>query len=75
MAFHSRNDRYRPAEGQRPAPLKFPLRAPWPLMTFLAMDGQPLRVREDIWERWRDRGEFHGYGEYIGKIAQNVPMV
>jgi hypothetical protein len=36
----------------------------------LAADTQPLREREDIWERYHDRGELHTYGEYIGDIAQ-----
>jgi hypothetical protein len=49
---------------------KFPLTAPWPVMTMLAADTQPLREREDIWQRYRDKGEFHGYGEYVGSIAQ-----
>jgi hypothetical protein len=49
---------------------KFPLNAPWPVLTFLAADAQPLRERQDIWERYRDKGEFHGYGEYVGSIAQ-----
>ena len=48
----------------------FPLNAPWPLLTFLAQSRQPLRECEDILARYRDKGEFHGYGEYIGAIAQ-----
>jgi hypothetical protein len=50
---------------------KFPLTAPWPVLTLLADDAQPLRERQDIWERYRDKGEFHGYGEYVGNIAQS----
>ncbi len=49
---------------------KFPLSAPWPTMTLLAADAQPLRERQDIWARYSDHGEFHGYGEYVGNIAQ-----
>ena len=47
-----------------------PLTAPWPILTLLAADTQPLREREDIWTRYHDRGELHTYGEYIGGIAQ-----
>lgn len=49
---------------------RFPLTAPWPVLTFLATDTQSLRERQDIWQRYRDKGEFHGYGEYVGPIAQ-----
>ena len=48
----------------------FPLDAPWPVLTYLAQNRQPLRECEDIFTRYRDKGEFHGYGEYIGPIAQ-----
>ena len=48
----------------------FPLNSPWPVLTFLAQSRQPLRECEDIFARYRDKGEFHGYGEYIGAIAQ-----
>ncbi|MGD0089031.1 MAG: hypothetical protein ABSE73_03855 [Planctomycetota bacterium] len=47
-----------------------PLTAPWPLLTLLAADNQPLREREDLWARYHDKGELHLYGEYIGGIAQ-----
>jgi len=58
-----------------PAPSKqhlpdFPLTAPWPLMNFLASDNQSLREREDIWERYHDKGQLRLYGEYTGGIAQ-----
>lgn len=70
IAFLIRNDAIRfPAEVNRPWP-RFPLTAPWPVMTLLAADTQPLRECEDIWLRFRDRGELHTYGEYIGGIAQ-----
>lgn len=49
---------------------RFPLNAPWPVMLLLAQNRQPLREADDLWRRWHDRGEFHGYGEYIGGIAQ-----
>lgn len=52
----------------------FPLTAPWPLLTMLAADQQPLREREERWIAFRDRGEFHRYGEYIHGIAQQFPM-
>lgn len=48
----------------------FPLNAPWPVLTYLAQWRQPLRESEDLFARYRDKGEFHGYGEYIGPIAQ-----
>jgi len=48
----------------------FPLDAPWPVLTYLAQNRQPLREVQDIFDRYRDKGEFHGYGEYIGPIAQ-----
>jgi hypothetical protein len=69
-AFLIRNDAQRfPAEAKRQWP-RFPLNAPWPVLVYLARNRQPLRECEDIWERYRDKGEFHGYGEYIGGIAQ-----
>ncbi len=51
----------------------FPLTAPWPMLALLAADGQPLREREDLFERLK-RGEFHTYGEYIGPIAQQYDL-
>ena len=53
---------------------RFPLTAPWPMLTMLAADRQPLREREERWIAFRDRGEFHQYGEYIGAIAQQFSM-
>jgi hypothetical protein len=74
-AFLIRNNEYAlPAEKKAEKKIawpRFPLTAPWPVMTMLAADGQPLRERQDIWERYRDKGEFHGYGEYVGSIAQS----
>jgi len=76
MAWLIRNDRHPFSAAQKKA-LKwprFPLNAPWPLMLMLASDDQPLREREEIWTRFRDRGEFRTYGEYIGGIAQQFDM-
>jgi len=53
---------------------RFPLTAPWPVLTMLAADRQPLREREERWEAFRDRGELKTYGEYIGGIAQQHAM-
>ncbi len=53
---------------------RFPLTAPWPLLTMLAADRQSLREREERWVAFRDKGEFHRYGEYIGGIAQQHAM-
>lgn len=69
-AFLIRNDATPLAEGVAAKWPKYPLDAPWPTLTFLAQNRQPLRECEDIWRRWHDKGEFHGYGEYIGGIAQ-----
>ena len=75
-AYLIRNHEYRfPPELQakRRWP-RFPLTAPWPLLTMLAADRQPLREREERWIAFRDKGEFHTYGEYIGGIAQQQAM-
>lgn len=53
---------------------RYPLTAPWPVLTMLAADRQPLREREERWIAFRDRGEIHKYGEYIGAIAQQFTM-
>ncbi|KPK46193.1 MAG: hypothetical protein AMK72_10105, partial [Planctomycetes bacterium SM23_25] len=53
---------------------RFPLTAPWPVLTLLVDDDQPLREREERWIAFRDRGEFKMYGEYIGGIAQQYDM-
>lgn len=71
-AFIIRNDRFRfPGETakQRGWP-RYPLTAPWQTLTLLAADNQPLREKEDIWQKFRDKGETRTYGEYIGPIAQ-----
>ena len=52
----------------------FPITAPWPVMTLLVDDDQPLREREERWVAFRDKGEFKKYGEYIGGIAQQFDM-
>ncbi|MEO1843602.1 MAG: hypothetical protein ABGZ37_04915, partial [Akkermansiaceae bacterium] len=75
-AYLIRNHEYEfPPElqAQRKWP-RFPLTAPWPVLTMLAADRQPLREREERWIAFRDRGEFHNYGEYIGAIAQQHTM-
>ncbi len=53
---------------------RFPLTAPWPILTMLAANNQPLREREERWVAFRDKGEFRTYGEYIGGVAQQHAM-
>ena len=53
---------------------QFPITAPWPVLTLLVDDDQPLREREERWIAFRDRGEFKKYGEYIGAIAQQFDI-
>lgn len=53
---------------------RYPLNAPWPTLTLLAADNQPLREREERWLAFRDKGEMRTYGEYIGPIAQQFDM-
>ena len=75
-AYLIRNDKHRfPAEtqAQRKWP-RFPLTAPWPVMTLLVADGQPLREREERWTAFCEKGEFRTYGEYIGSVAQQHNM-
>ena len=75
-AYLIRNDQHRfPPEiqAQRKWP-RFPLTAPWPILTMLAANNQPLREREERWVAFRDKGEFRTYGEYIGSVAQQHPM-
>lgn len=75
-AFLIRNDKFVfPAEtrDQRKWP-RYPLNAPWPTLTLLAADNQPLREREERWAAFRDKGEMRTYGEYIGPIAQQFDM-
>lgn len=76
MAWFVRNDRHAFAAEDKAARgwPRFPLNAPWPALLMLAADDQPLREREDIWLRFRDRGELKTYGEYIGGIAQQFDM-
>lgn len=72
LAYLIRNDKFRfPAEtaAQRNWP-RYPLTAPWPTLTLLALDNQPLREKEHIWAKFRDTGKTRTYGEYIGPIAQ-----
>lgn len=75
-AWWIRNDKFRFPEDtakQRNWP-KYPLNAPWPTLTLLAADNQPLREREERWEIFRDKGVMRTYGEYIGPIAQQFDM-
>jgi hypothetical protein len=76
MAWFIRNDRHPFSDTDRVARKwpRFPLNAPWPVLLMLAADDQPLREREEIWERFRDAGEMRTYGEYIGGIAQQFDM-
>ncbi len=53
---------------------RFPLTAPWPILTMLVANRQPLREREERWAAFRDHGEFRTHGEYIGGIAQQHAM-
>jgi hypothetical protein len=75
-AWWIRNDKFRfPAETAKPRDWpRFPLNAPWPTLTLLAADNQPLREREERWTAFRDKGEMRTYGEYIGAIAQQFDM-
>ena len=75
-AWWIRNDSFRfPPEtaASRDWP-RYPLDAPWPTLTLLAADSQPLREREERWLAFRDKGEMRTYGEYIGPIAQQFDM-
>jgi len=75
-AYLIRNNEYEfpPAlQAERKWP-RFPLTAPWPILTMLAANNQPLREREERWVAFRDKGEFKTYGEYIGGIAQQHAM-
>jgi hypothetical protein len=62
-----------PADAKREWP-QFPITAPWPVMTLLVDDDQPLREREERWLAFRDHGEFKKYGEYIGAVAQQFDI-
>ncbi|MDD2600325.1 MAG: hypothetical protein PHO37_14050 [Kiritimatiellae bacterium] len=53
---------------------RFPLTAPWPVLTLLVADKQPLRENEERWLAFRDEGIFQTYGEYIGGVAQQYNM-
>jgi hypothetical protein len=68
-----RNFEHEFPEGLRDWP-QFPITAPWPVMTLLVDDDQPLREREERWLAFRDKGEFKKMGEYIGGIAQQFDI-
>ncbi|MFT5126969.1 MAG: hypothetical protein ACI8W8_000567 [Rhodothermales bacterium] len=53
---------------------QFPITAPWPVLTLLVDDDQPLREREERWLAFRDKGEFRKMGEYLGPIAQQFDV-
>lgn len=75
-AYIIRNDKYQfpdDLQVQRKWP-RFPLTAPWPVLTMLVANNQPLRERQERWEAFCETGEFKGYGEYIGSVAQQYNM-
>jgi len=76
MAWFMRNDAWSFTEEERAARKwpRFPLNAPWPVLTMLAGDDQPLREREELWRKFVETGEARTYGEYIGDIAQQFDM-
>ncbi len=75
-AWLIRNDKFRFPEELAKARNwpRYPLNAPWPTLTLLAADTQPLREREERWTAFRDKGEIRSYGEYTGGIAQQSEM-
>ncbi|MEO5716356.1 MAG: hypothetical protein ABIT37_22945 [Luteolibacter sp.] len=76
MAYLIRNDRYifpEATKALRNWP-RYPLNGPWPTLTLLAADNQPLREREERWIAFRDAGTIRTYGEYTGGIAQQGEM-
>jgi hypothetical protein len=71
-AYLIRNNEYKfPTDVKWP---RYPLTAPWPTLTLLVENNQPLREREERWLAFRDKGEFRSYGEYIGNVAQQFDM-
>jgi hypothetical protein len=69
-AFLIRNDAYRfPKDAKQVWP-KFPLNAPWPLLTMLVQNRDPLREAEDIWQYFRETGNLYANPAYMGWIAQ-----
>lgn len=74
-AFLIRNDKYRfPADVKRAWPL-FPLKAPWPVLTYLALNRTPLREADDLWNRYVSTGRVYTYGNYVGNIAQHSALL
>ncbi|MCP5537821.1 MAG: discoidin domain-containing protein [Akkermansiaceae bacterium] len=70
-AYLIRNDQFRfPAGVKRAWPL-FPLNAPWPVTTFLALERTPLREAEQMWQTYVSRGKIYTYGNYVGSVAQD----
>ncbi len=88
MAWFIRNDQLGPLDNAKPraaankrgkqksasSSQPFPLNAPWPVLMMLVADDQPLREREEIWQKFRATGEKKTYGEYTGGIAQQADM-
>ena len=88
MAWFIRNDQLEPLDNAKPraaankrgkqksasSSQPFPLNAPWPVLMMLVADDQPLREREEIWQKFRATGEKKTYGEYTGGIAQQADM-
>lgn len=76
VAFLIRNDRYQFSTEEQKTHKRpsYPLTAPWPTLTLLVTDNQPLRERQERWEAFRNDGVFKTYGEYIGSVAQQFDM-
>ncbi len=76
MAWFVRNDRSTLAPSAKSDAKwpRFPLNAPWPVLLMLAADDQPLREREEVWQKFVHSQEARTYGEYIGAIAQQFDM-
>lgn len=73
--FLIRNDECSPQPKGNPKRPNFPLTSPWPVMTFLARDMRGLREQDEVWQRYRDKGELRTYGEYSGPIAQQFDFL
>ncbi len=75
-AYLIRNFEY-PLSNEQKKKLNWPrysLHAPWPTLTLLVHDDQPLREREERWLAFLDQGTIPTYGEYIGSVAQQFDM-
>ena len=75
FAFLIRNDSHFPGGKDARKWARFPLKtAPWPTMTLLAEANDPLREREEIWQRFAATGSAVTYGEYVGGPANYWSM-